>query len=288
MITNRSKILCLSRGVLLTFLFSLAFTFPSPSLAQDYSIDYNTPCDWYYTQKKVFESSKLPYPDDLPRCAPIKLKAEHRIVYTSNLKCQNSVDFVFDYRVETWGELTYYKGFNEYSIKAPPPTFVMSKQGGSPNLMGETYEIIEVGCTVKYYKECTQVREKRQFGIDEVYESAPIDKYQVFDFQINFPPDTELSSDMNNIYFSPHFIEFYPPGHPNHLAIMGPFVNLDFFNSGNFVLDPAKLLGLILASQYYTDSIEWSYQGEFQGGDGKEEVKNKLTFTIEFLEYPDI
>jgi hypothetical protein len=273
--------------MLLIFFLSQAFTFPSLSRSQDYSIDYSVPCDWYYMQRKLFESSNLPYPDDLPRCAPIKLTAEHKIVYNSNLRCQYSVDFVFRYRVTTWGELKHYKGLNEYSIKAPPPTQIIYEMGSTPNMMGETYEIIEVGCTVKYFEDCDKVREKRQFGIGQVYESAPVDKYPVFDFEISFPPDTELGSDMNNIHFSPHFIEFMPPGHPNHLALMGPFLDLDFFNSGDFVLLPEMLINAIVVG-YFKDSIDWSYKGEFQGGDGIEEVKNNLTYTIEFPEAPDI
>jgi hypothetical protein len=265
------------------FFFSLI---PKSALPQE-PIDHSVPCDWYYKQRTLYETSGVPYPADYPRCAPIKLTADHKIVYTSNLKCQYTVDFLFRYRVETWGELKHTAGIEEFSIQAPPMGHIAVEMTGRPNMYQETYEILDVGCTVKYYEECTKVREKRQFGIDHVYETMPIDKFQVFHFEINFPPDTTLGTDISNIFFAPHFIEFMPPGHPNHLAIMGPFEELDLFNSGDFMLLPDRLVDALVVGSY-SDVVNWSEKGTFSGGDGTEEVQSSLMFTIEFLETPDI
>ncbi len=248
-------------------LLSLMLLFTPPVLTQDNTFDLCVPCDWYSLQKRIFKSAKIPYSDDYARCFPVKVKTDHRIIYRSVLGCQNEVEFVFQYRAEVWGEVIHYKTFDEFSIMFPHPTHVVCEMTKSQSLYVETYEIVDVGCTVKEFSDCGALSKKRMYGLSQVHETSPIDKFPIFSFEISFPPYTELGKEGGNIFFSPHFIEFMPPGHENHLAIMSPFQNLDITNSGDFVMDTKTFEdGLVMG--YYEKLVKWTESDTFQSGEG--------------------
>ena len=268
------------------FLSLMLFLTP-PVLAQDNTFDPCVPCDWYSLQKRIFKSAKTPYPDDYSRCFPVKVKTNHRIIYRSVLGCQNEVEFVFQYRAEVWGEVIHYKNLDEFSIQFPPPTHVACEMTKSQNLYVEKYEIVEVACTVKEFTECGVLSNKRMYGLSQVHETSSIDKFPIYYFEINSLPDTKLGKEGGNIFFRPHFIEFMPPGHENHLAIMSTFQDLDITNSGHFTMDRQALEdGLVVG--YYETLVKWTESDTFQGGEGAYKSENLLNFRIEFVDLPDL
>jgi len=278
---------CLRNFTKVMFLLILVLFITPPVLTQDKTFDPCIPCDWYSAQKRMFKSSKTPYPDDYTRCFPVKVKTDHRIIYRSVLTCQNEIDFVFQYRAEVWGEVIHNKTLDEFSIQFPAPTHVVCEMTKSQNLYIETYEIVEVGCTVAEFTDCGVLNNKRMYGLSQVHETSPIDKFPVFTLELNTPPDTKLGKEGGNIFFSPHFIEFMPPGHENHLAIMSPFVDLDLTNSDYFGMSRQNLVDGLMVG-YYETLVKWTESDTFQGGEGAYKSENLLNIRIEFVSSPDL
>jgi hypothetical protein len=125
------------------------------------------------------------------------------------------------------------------------------------------------------------------YGLSQVHETNPIDKYPVFSLELNTPPDTKLGKEGGNIFFRPHFIEFMPPGHENHLAIMSPFVDLDLTNSDYFGISRQNLVDG-LGVGYYETLVKWTESDTFQNGEGAYKSENLLNIRIEFVSSPDL